>query len=49
MKNITVSVVLRPNFDGRKRLERETLMSVREFSGGDRLPREAVHKRYALR
>jgi plasmid stability protein len=35
--------------DRRKRLEMETMATVRSFSGSDRLNREALHERDALR
>jgi len=37
------------NFDRRKRLQQETLASIRAFRAGDRLSREKVHDRHALR
>lgn len=36
------------DFDRRKRLQRETLASIRAFRASDRLPREALHQRHAL-
>jgi hypothetical protein len=37
------------DFDRRKRLEQETLASIEAFRAGDRLTREEVHDRRALR
>jgi plasmid stability protein len=36
-------------FEMRKRLEKETLASIRAFRAGDRLTREEVHDRHAIR
>lgn len=36
-------------FERRKRLERQTLASIQAFRAGDRLPRDEVHRRDALR
>jgi hypothetical protein len=37
------------DYERRKRLERQTLASVRAFRAGDRLTREKAHRRDALR
>lgn len=37
------------DFERRKRLQKEVLASVRRFRAGDRLNREAIHDRHALR
>ena len=37
------------DFERRKRLEEQTLASVRSFRAGDRLTRDDVHRRDALR
>jgi predicted CopG family antitoxin len=37
------------DFDRRKRLQAEVLASVTSFRAGDRLKREAIHERKALR
>ena len=37
------------DFDRRKRLQRDTLATIESFSAGDRLSRDAVHDRDALR
>ena len=37
------------DFERRKRLQAEVLASIKKFSAGDRLPREAVHEREAGR
>ncbi len=37
------------DFERRKRLQEEVLASIREFRAADRLPREAIHERHALR
>jgi hypothetical protein len=37
------------DFERRKRLERETLASVRSFDAGNRVGRDALHGRHALR
>jgi hypothetical protein len=37
------------DFERRKRLQQETLASIHAFSAGDRLSREHVHERDALR
>jgi plasmid stability protein len=36
-------------FERRKKLQDQTLASIRAFRAGDRLPREEVHRRDALR
>ena len=36
-------------FDRRKRLQAETLRDIVSFRGGDRLPRDEVHRRGGLR
>lgn len=36
------------DFERRKRLQRETIASIRAFSAGDRLSREEIHSRGAL-
>ena len=36
------------DFDRRKRLERETIALIRDFSAADRLSRDELHERYAL-
>lgn len=36
------------DFERRKRLQRETLASIHNFSAGDRLSRDQVHERNAL-
>ena len=36
------------DFERRKRLQDETLESIRRFRAGDRLPREAIHERADL-
>lgn len=36
-------------FERRKRLQEEVLSTIRRFRAGDRLPREKVHNRNALR
>lgn len=37
------------DFERRAQLERDTLASVKRFRGGDRLKRDAVHERRAVR
>ena len=37
------------DFERRKRIQSEVLASIRGFRAGDRLSREAIHKRDALR
>lgn len=37
------------DFERRKRLQDDTLATIREFHGGDRLTRDEVHDRDALR
>ncbi len=37
------------DFDRRKRLQADVLASVRHFRAGDRLKRDAIHQRHALR
>jgi hypothetical protein len=37
------------DFERRKRLQAEVLISVKRFRAGDRLRREALHERRALR
>ena len=37
------------DFDRRKRLQEEVLATVKRFRAGDRLKREAIHDRHALR
>lgn len=37
------------DFDRRKRLQQQTLASIRRFRAGDRLTRDEVHRRDALR
>ncbi|MBP6440213.1 MAG: hypothetical protein KA259_01300 [Caldilineaceae bacterium] len=36
------------DFDRRKRLERETIALIRDFSAADRLSRDELHERHAL-
>lgn len=36
------------DFDRRKRLERETIAAIRDFSAADRLSRDELHERRAL-
>ncbi len=36
------------DFERRKRLERETIALIREFSAADRLGRDELHDRHAL-
>ena len=36
------------DFDRRKRLERETIAAIRDFSAADRLSRDELHDRHAL-
>jgi antitoxin component of RelBE/YafQ-DinJ toxin-antitoxin module len=36
------------DFDRRKRLERETIAAIRDFSAADRLSRDELHERHAL-
>ena len=36
-------------FERRKRLQSDTLASIRSFRAGERLSREAIHDRHALR
>lgn len=36
-------------YDRRKRLERETLATIQRFKASDRIPRDEVHERHALR
>ena len=36
------------DFDRRKRLERETIAAIRDFSAADRLGRDELHERHAL-
>ena len=36
------------DFDRRKRLERETIALIRDFSAADRLSRDELYERYAL-
>lgn len=36
------------DFDRRKRLQRETMDSIRNFNAGDRLSRDEVHARHAV-
>ena len=38
-----------PDFERRKRLQREVLATIRSFRAADRLTRNQVHKRNALR
>jgi hypothetical protein len=37
------------DFERRKRLQRETLATVRAFRAADRLPRDVIHERETLR
>jgi len=37
------------DFERRKRIERETLTTIDSFSAADRLPRDKVHERHAVR
>jgi hypothetical protein len=38
-----------PDFDRRKRLQEEVLASVQDFRAGERLTRDQVHERRAVR
>jgi hypothetical protein len=37
------------DFERRKRLQDEVIASIRAFSAADRLPRDQIHDRYAVR
>ena len=47
VKNVTAGE--KSDFERRKRLQKDVIASIREFRAGDRLTREEVHRRAAVR